>query len=150
MDIRFHYEKPIEEVGILTPSTGKLWFEELVGGLLEIEKKDLPDGTVFGYEMASFVINVQMYLPWLVGYHCSTLRVALLLIRPRLQTEATRLGIEIHRRVFDHINEALELYPETTAVFHCTGLGALILGGVEDKSMYSARVNILRPYVWEP
>jgi hypothetical protein len=26
----------------------------------------LPEGTVFGFEMASFVINVQMYLPWCV------------------------------------------------------------------------------------
>jgi hypothetical protein len=64
MNIRFHYEKPIEEVGILTPATGKLWFEELVSGLEAIGKDELPEGTVFGFEMASFVINVQMYLPW--------------------------------------------------------------------------------------
>ena len=67
MQIRFHYEKPIEEVGILTPATGKLWFENLVGGLEKIEERDLPEGTVFGFEMASFVINVQMYLPWFVS-----------------------------------------------------------------------------------
>jgi D-amino-acid oxidase len=66
MRIRFHYEKPIDEVGILTPATGKLWFEELVGGLEAIGKEELPGGTVFGFEMASFVINVQMYLPWCV------------------------------------------------------------------------------------
>jgi D-amino-acid oxidase len=60
-----------------------------------------------------------------------------------LQAECTRLGIEIHRRVFEHIDEALELYPGTTAVFNCTGLGALTLGGVEDKKMYSARVSTL-------
>jgi D-amino-acid oxidase len=66
MRIRFHYEKPIEEVGILTEATGKLWFEELVGGLEAIGKGELPEGTVFGFEMASFVINVQMYLPWCV------------------------------------------------------------------------------------
>ena len=66
MRIRFHYEKPIEKVGILTPATGKLWFEELVGGLEAIGEGELPEGTVFGFEMASFVINVQMYLPWFV------------------------------------------------------------------------------------
>jgi D-amino-acid oxidase len=66
MRIRFHYEKPIEEVGILTPAVGKLWFEELVGGLEVIRSEELPEGTVFGFEMASFVINVQMYLPWCV------------------------------------------------------------------------------------
>lgn len=64
MDIRWHYEAPIDEVGIKTPETGKLWFEELVGGLKKIEEKDLPDGTAFGFEMASFVIDVQRYLPW--------------------------------------------------------------------------------------
>jgi D-amino-acid oxidase len=66
MRIRFHYEKPIEEVGVLTPAMGKLWFEELVGGLEVIRSEGLPEGTVFGFEMASFVINVQMYLPWCV------------------------------------------------------------------------------------
>jgi D-amino-acid oxidase len=64
MDIRWHYEYPIEETGILTPATGKLWFEELVGGLKTIEKDKLPKGTAFGFEMASFVIDVQKYLPW--------------------------------------------------------------------------------------
>lgn len=64
MQIRFHYEKPIEQVGILSKATGKLWFEELVGGLQKIEERELPEGTVFGFEMASFVIDVQKYLPW--------------------------------------------------------------------------------------
>jgi D-amino-acid oxidase len=64
MNIRFHYDQPVEEVGILTPETGKLWFEELVGGLKNIEAKDLPEGTVVGFEMATFVIDVQRYLPW--------------------------------------------------------------------------------------
>lgn len=65
----------------------------------------------------------------------------------RLQAECTRLGIEIHRRIFEHLDEALELCPEATAVFNCTGLGALTLGGVEDKSMYSARVSHCTPHV---
>jgi D-amino-acid oxidase len=65
MNIRFHYEQPLEEVGIITPSTGKLWFEDLVGGLKPIEKDELPDGAAFGFEMATFVLDVQRYLPWL-------------------------------------------------------------------------------------
>lgn len=64
MNIRWHYDAPIDEVGIKTPATGKLWFEDLVGGLQKIEEKDLPSGTAFGFEMASFVIDVQKYLPW--------------------------------------------------------------------------------------
>lgn len=64
MNIRWHYEVSIDEAGIKTPATGKLWFEELVGGLKKIKEEDLPSGTVFGFEMASFVIDVQKYLPW--------------------------------------------------------------------------------------
>lgn len=64
MNIRFHYDRPIDEVGIKTQATGKLWFEDLVGGLTKIEGDALPKGTAFGFEMASFVINVQKYLPW--------------------------------------------------------------------------------------
>jgi D-amino-acid oxidase len=64
MPIKFHYEKPIDQVGILTEATGKLWFEELVGGLRAIPDADLPNGTVFGFEMDSFVLDVQRYLPW--------------------------------------------------------------------------------------
>ncbi|CAH0053785.1 unnamed protein product [Clonostachys solani] len=124
MNIRWHYERPIDEVGIKTPETGKLWFEELVGGLTKIDEKDLPEGTSFGFEMASFVINVQRYLPW-------------------LQTEAERRGIYIHRRIFGHIQEALDLYPQANAVFNCTGIGALTLGGVEDEKIFSARGQIM-------
>lgn len=63
----------------------------------------------------------------------------------RLQTEATRLGIEVHRRIFAHIRDAFRLYPDATAVFNCTGIGALTLGGVEDKKIYSARVSGYKP-----
>ncbi|RSM12378.1 hypothetical protein CEP52_002560 [Fusarium oligoseptatum] len=122
MNIRWHYEKPLEETGMLTSATGKLWFQDLVGGLRKIEGSDLPEGTAFGFEMASFVIDVQKYLPW-------------------LQAEATRLGIDIHRRIFGHIKEAFDLYPNSTAVFNCTGLGALTLGGVEDTKMFPARAK---------
>jgi hypothetical protein len=49
---------------------GKLWFEELVGGLAEIPGEELPDGCAFGYEMTSFVIDVQKYLPWYKCFFC--------------------------------------------------------------------------------
>lgn len=66
MNIRFCYDDEIENVGILTPATGKLWFDELVGGLEPLEKSKLPSGAVFGFRMASFVIDVQKFLPWWV------------------------------------------------------------------------------------
>lgn len=141
MGIRWHYEHPIDEVGIKTPQTGKLWYEELVGGLKEIEQQDLPEGTVFGFEMASFVIDVQKYLPWYVTRASLNDHSWLFLTLFRLQTEMTRLGIEVHRRVFSHINEAFRLYPDAKAVFNCTGLGSLTLGGVEDRKIFAARVR---------
>lgn len=64
MNIRCYYEKSIDEVGIKTPATDKIWFDELVGGLTKIEEEDLPQGTVFGFEFSTFVIDVQRYLPW--------------------------------------------------------------------------------------
>jgi hypothetical protein len=59
----------------------------------------------------------------------------------RLQTEAAKAGIPIHRRIFHDIREVFKLYPRATAVFNCTGLGALTLRGVEDKKIYAARVR---------
>lgn len=58
----------------------------------------------------------------------------------RLQMEAHSRGIEIHRKVFTDICEVFDLYPAASAVFNCTGLGSLTLGGVEDKLLYPARV----------
>jgi D-amino-acid oxidase len=149
MNIRWHYEQGIDQVGIKTPATGKLWFEDLVGGLIEIPKEELPSGCAFGFEMASFVIDVQKYLPWYVFRIME--RHAVLpntfevidYANPerRLQAECTKLGIEIHRRVFLHIRDAFRAYPNTTAIFNCTGIGALTLGGVEDKKIFSARVR---------
>lgn len=55
--------------------------------------------------------------------------------------EAAKAGITIHRRMFRDIKEAFVLYSQANVVFNCTGLGALILGGVEDKTVYSARVR---------
>lgn len=45
------------------------WFEKLVGGLRMIDKEELKrKGAVCGWDMNSFVINVQTYLPWCVLY----------------------------------------------------------------------------------
>lgn len=58
----------------------------------------------------------------------------------RLQMEAQSRGIEIRRKIFTDIREVFALYPEAAAVFNCTGLGSITLGGVEDKMLYPARV----------
>lgn len=59
------FDGKIEEVGVLTEETGRIWYEELVGGLEELSKEELPEGAVFGLDFKStFRINTQVYLNW--------------------------------------------------------------------------------------
>jgi D-amino-acid oxidase len=58
-------DAPIEQTNLLTPQTGKIWYDELVGGLRYLDEKELPEGAVFGLEFPStFRINTQVYLQW--------------------------------------------------------------------------------------
>lgn len=53
---------------MLNPETGKIWYEELVGGIEKLDEKDLPKGAVFGLEFKStFRMNTQVYLQWYVS-----------------------------------------------------------------------------------
>lgn len=36
----------------------------LTNGFIGIGKEELREGAVFGYECGTFIINVQVYLPW--------------------------------------------------------------------------------------
>lgn len=61
------FDAPIEEAGILSEATGKVWYDELVGGLraLSKEKGEMPEDAVFGVEVPqTFRINTQVYLQW--------------------------------------------------------------------------------------
>jgi glycine/D-amino acid oxidase-like deaminating enzyme len=66
LPIRAYYDSPIKEAGVLSVETGKIWYESLTGlrilGSEELKVNAL--GVEFGYECQSFVINVQVYLPW--------------------------------------------------------------------------------------
>ena len=64
MDIRAIFDSPMEDAGVLSQGTGKIWYEKLVGGLYEVPKHELPQGSNFGYDLSTFMINVQSYLPW--------------------------------------------------------------------------------------
>jgi D-amino-acid oxidase len=60
-------DAPIEETNLLTPQTGKIWYDELVGGLRNLTRDELPEGAVFGLEFPStFRINTQVYLQWYI------------------------------------------------------------------------------------
>lgn len=61
-------DAPIEETNLRTPATGRIWYDELVGGLRNLTKEELPEGAVFGLEFPStFRINTQVYLQWYVS-----------------------------------------------------------------------------------
>lgn len=57
--------RPLEESDLLTEATGKIWYDKLVGGITDLDKKDLPEGAMFGLDFKStFRINTQVYLNW--------------------------------------------------------------------------------------
>jgi D-amino-acid oxidase len=67
MGLRAIFDAEIEQVGVLSEGTGKLWYEELVGGMRFLEKGELPEGAVFGLDFKStFRLNTQVYLNWYV------------------------------------------------------------------------------------
>jgi D-amino-acid oxidase len=68
MGMRAFYDSSIEDAGVLSDGTGKIWYDELVGGLKYLSGEDLPEGAVFGLEFPStFRINTQVYLSWYVS-----------------------------------------------------------------------------------
>jgi hypothetical protein len=59
------FDTPIEETGILSDGTNKIWYDQLVGGLKNLSKQQLPEDAVFGIEFPStFRINTAVYLYW--------------------------------------------------------------------------------------
>lgn len=59
------FDSPIEEAGILSEETGKIWYDKLVGGLKYLSKEQLPKDAVFGLDFpTTFRINTAVYLYW--------------------------------------------------------------------------------------
>jgi D-amino-acid oxidase len=59
------FDAPIEEVGILSDGTNKIWYDSLVGGLRHLSKEELPKDAAFGIEFpTTFRINTAVYLQW--------------------------------------------------------------------------------------
>lgn len=121
MGLRAIFDGEIEEVGILSAGTGKLWYEELAGGMRYLEKEEMPKGAVFGLEFKSlFRLNTQVYLNW-------------------LQAQALKKGINTVRRHYPSITAVLTDFPSTTLLMNCTALGSLHLADVQDKNLYPTR-----------
>jgi D-amino-acid oxidase len=76
------FDADIEDTGILSQGTGKVWYEELVGGLRKLGEEELPKDAVFGVEFGStFRINTQIYLGWWVILFHVGLRLEAILTR---------------------------------------------------------------------
>ncbi|KAG9188078.1 hypothetical protein G6011_02001 [Alternaria panax] len=119
------FDAPIEETGILTEETGKVWYDQLVGGLRNLGEKELPKGAQFGWEYPSvFRINTQVYLQW-------------------LQAQALSKGITLVRRHYPSVADVLADHPSTTLLINCTGLGSLKLSDINDTNLYPTRGQTL-------
>jgi D-amino-acid oxidase len=64
MPIRAFFDNEIEEAGVLSQETGKIWYGNLVGGIRWLEESELREGVKFGMELRTFVMDVSKYLPW--------------------------------------------------------------------------------------
>ncbi|KAJ2867282.1 hypothetical protein GGI22_001094 [Coemansia erecta] len=110
----------------------RLWYADAVPGACEITTDMLPEGIAYGVEYTTLVINVPVYLVYLMGRFAA-------------------LGGSVVKRRIAHICEAADVIAERarasreTAPFvvNCAGLGSLDLGGVEDKRMYPVRGQTL-------
>jgi glycine/D-amino acid oxidase-like deaminating enzyme len=115
------FDSPIEDADILTPETGKIWYEDLVGGITHWDKKDLPEGAAFGIEINStWRINTQVYLNW-------------------LQARALSKNIATVRRHYPSLTALMADFPSTTLLCNCSALGSFTLEDVKDTNMYPSR-----------
>lgn len=64
MPITAIYDSVIEDAGVLSTGTGKIWYEDLVGGVRMLGEGELPEGAKFGCDLKTFVVDTQVYLPW--------------------------------------------------------------------------------------
>ncbi|KAF2030515.1 nucleotide-binding domain-containing protein [Setomelanomma holmii] len=115
------FDAPIEETGVLSDGTNKIWYDELVGGLKQLSKEQLPKDAVFGIEFpTTFRINTAVYLYW-------------------LQSQALSKGIKLIRRHYPSISAVLTDHPSTSLLINCSGIGSLNLIDIKDTNLYPTR-----------
>lgn len=54
-----------------------LWFGELVGGIVDVPKNELPDGAGWGVDLVTFIFNPVIYCNWFVNFCFLTLVMGL-------------------------------------------------------------------------
>ncbi|KAF2713593.1 D-amino-acid oxidase-like protein [Pleomassaria siparia CBS 279.74] len=114
------FDSPLEEAGLLSEGTGKIWFDELVGGIRVLGENEGPEDKVFGMEFMSFMIDTQRYLSWL---HAQT-----------IASNITHI-----RRTYPSLSLLMSAFPSTTLLLNCAGLGSYSLTDVADTTMYPTR-----------
>ncbi|KAJ3240575.1 hypothetical protein HDU78_002242 [Chytriomyces hyalinus] len=99
------------------------WYARFVRNYGFATAADLPPGKQFGVKYDTFTMNVPKYLAWLTG---------------RVKALGGKL---VFGKRLEHWQDALSAVPggKVDIVVNCTGLGALTLGGVEDKDCYPVR-----------
>jgi D-amino-acid oxidase len=149
------FDTPIEEAGILTEETGKVWYDKLVGGLRKLGENELPKDAAFGIEIPqTFRINTQIYLQWYVSHHPYNLRKKKgkphvmytgtnPLLLSRLQQQALSKGITLVRRHYPSISSLLQDNQSTTLLINATGIGSLTLSDIRDENLYPTRGQTL-------
>ncbi|KAH6857847.1 FAD dependent oxidoreductase [Alternaria alternata] len=103
------------------------WWRELVDDYRDLPISEMPSGMASGCEFGSVCINPALYLPWLVG-----------------QCRAN--GVVFHRKVLTHVSELRSIGVDGFSpdiVVNATGLSSAKLGGVEDKSCYPIRGQVV-------
>ncbi|GJC89998.1 D-amino-acid oxidase [Colletotrichum liriopes] len=125
--LRMIFDQKIEDAEILSKGTGKLWYEDLVGGTVPLSIDELPERAVFGLDVPSTGEYLVCFQNLSIGPYDR-----------RLLEQCRESSINLVRRRIGHIKDA-RISPDVAAIFNCTGLGSYFLGGVQDKSMYPTR-----------
>ena len=68
MPIRAIFDNEPKNAGVLSQGTGKIWYDKLTGGIRDVANSELPQGSNFGFEIDTFIVNVTSYLPWYISF----------------------------------------------------------------------------------
>ncbi|CAO3590251.1 unnamed protein product [Absidia cylindrospora] len=102
------------------------WFKDVVENFSFIPSESFPhETTKVGHSYTTVLINSPQYLTWLLKQFLSK-------------------GGKLHRQTLNHISEVFDgvegaKTSKVDAVVNCTGLGSLVLGGVNDTKLFPTR-----------
>ncbi|KAI9724016.1 MAG: hypothetical protein M1812_000734 [Candelaria pacifica] len=103
------------------------WFKNTVPDFKVLPREALPAGMDSATSFQSVCINTALYLPWLAS-------------------QCLKNGVLIKRGILMHITDAVKLHHsgnKADLILNCTGLSSANLGGVEDKTVFPARGQIV-------